>query len=102
MEVIVDQAAREAVQSANTSLGIEFGSTRIKAVLIGPADLSARLLGLVPSDPALICAAPFIALHSLPTPPEAALLLTWQYGTLTGLGFARAASAVPVGGHHAA
>ncbi|HQD21092.1 MAG TPA: FGGY-family carbohydrate kinase [Arachnia sp.] len=36
MEVIVDQAAREAVQSANTSLGIEFGSTRIKAVLIGP------------------------------------------------------------------
>ena len=32
----MDQAAREAVQSANTSLGIEFGSTRIKAVLIGP------------------------------------------------------------------
>ncbi len=74
----------------------------LEAVLIGPADLSARLPGLVPSDPALICAAPFIALHSLPTPPEAALLLTWQYGTLTGLGFARAASAAPVGGHHAA
>ncbi|MFT3888027.1 MAG: FGGY-family carbohydrate kinase [Arachnia sp.] len=36
VEVTVDQAAREAVQGANTSLGIEFGSTRIKAVLIGP------------------------------------------------------------------
>ncbi|WP_297109829.1 xylulokinase [Tessaracoccus sp.] len=32
----MDQAAREAVQNADTSLGIEFGSTRIKAVLIGP------------------------------------------------------------------
>ena len=32
----MDQSAREAVQSANTSLGIEFGSTRIKTVLIGP------------------------------------------------------------------
>lgn len=32
----MDQTAHDAIASGNTSLGIEFGSTRIKAVLIGP------------------------------------------------------------------
>lgn len=32
----VSQSAIEAITSGNTALGIEFGSTRIKAVLIGP------------------------------------------------------------------
>ena len=32
----MDQKAQDAITSGNTALGIEFGSTRIKAVLIGP------------------------------------------------------------------
>ena len=44
---------REAIEGGRTALGIEFGSTRIKAVLIGPEG------GFAPEERAAIRALPF-------------------------------------------
>lgn len=78
--------APEDLPSAVAELRADWGLSRT-AVLVGSPGLEALIPGTIEARPNLVCAAPFVALAEH-TDGRDAMLLTWQFDTLTALGFA--------------